>query len=83
MAPQLVGEGQGVQWKVPKALVTILDLWLSMVYDTGYLLSLVSELLRHVLIADKSNLKAWRGACPRYKCITPILVQNLCHQYRM
>ena len=33
--------------------------------------------------ADNFNLKVWEGACPRYKCITPLLVQNLCHQYRM
>ena len=37
MTPKLVGEGQGVQWKVSKALVPILDLWLSMWYHTGYL----------------------------------------------
>ena len=57
-----------------KALVPIPDLWLSVVYDTGYLLPLVSELMRHVLIADNFNLKVWEGASPRYKCITPRLV---------
>ena len=137
MTPQLVGEGQGFSWKVSKALVPFLDLWLTVLYDTGYLLPLVSQLaryvliadhynlevwrvqakgtsvspldlcksfvisaecnrlkdnslqtsvskpVRHVLIADSFNLKVWRDACPRYKCITPRLVQNLCHQYRM
>ena len=32
--------------------------------------TLVSKPVRHVLIADKFNLKVWEGASPRYKCIT-------------
>ena len=43
MTPQLVGEGQGIQWKVSKALMPILGLWLTVLYDTGHLLPLVSE----------------------------------------